>query len=65
MTSFWTWLVYAVLGLITISFLPKSVAYLIVVILLLGGIFYFETHQGSLQDFISTLDGTKNKGATS
>jgi uncharacterized membrane protein YeiB len=56
--TFWTWLVYAVLGLLTLSLInPKDRAVLIFIILL-GGIFYLE-HQksGGLTDLINQLEG--------
>lgn len=54
--SVWTWVVYALLGVLTISFLPSNYRWIIMVILLLGGIFYFESN-GGLDKFLNTLEG--------
>lgn len=56
MTSFWKWLVYAVLGLIILSILPDNIAMYLVVILILGGILFFEAN-GGVQGFVNTLEG--------
>lgn len=54
--TFWTWLIYAILGVLTISFLPEKYAWIIIIMLLMVGIFTFESKKG-LQGFIQTLEG--------
>lgn len=56
--SVWYWLVYAVVGLFALAYLPDRSRSYAVAALLLGGAVYMSKHGGSLDDLIKTIEGT-------